>query len=259
MSLEALKEAHLLIKAGNKAAAYPIIIEYVRENPTDYRGWWLLANAVERKELRIKALEKVLAIKPDHTAAQQALKLMGGTSSDNTGLSDRDIPGKPRKSKRGKNNTFIYIGVGILAFVLICGGISFVVQRSIQGALTTITQDIDYSGSVASHSDTVINRGSLTRGQSQNGTVDTFDDDGWFFNGTSGQSITIEASARDSDLDTELFLYNPSGELIANNDDIDLLNGNFDSRIMLTLEQDGVYSVVVSAFGLGGSYTILVR
>lgn len=259
MSLEALKEAHSLIKAGNKAAAYPIVIEYVRENPTDYQGWWLLANAVERKELRIKALEKVLAIKPDHTVAQQALKLMGGTPSKNTGLSDRDIPGKPRKSKRGKNNVFIYIGAGILAFVLICGGISFAVQRSIQGALTTITQDIDYSGSVASHSDTVINRGNLTRGQSQNGNVDTFDDDGWVFNGTSGQSITIEASARDNDLDTELFLYSPSGELIANNDDIDLLNGNFDSRITLTLEQDGVYSVVVSAFGLGGSYTILVR
>jgi hypothetical protein len=47
--------------------------------------------------------------------------------------------------------------------------------------------------------------------------------------------------------------------LIAENDDINLLQGDMNSRISLTLPASGKYTIIVSAFGQGGDYDISVR
>ncbi len=47
--------------------------------------------------------------------------------------------------------------------------------------------------------------------------------------------------------------------MIAENDDINLLQGNTNSRISITLPVSGKYTIIVSAFGNGGDYEISVR
>jgi hypothetical protein len=105
----------------------------------------------------------------------------------------------------------------------------------------------------------VIQKGSINVGGTVNNTVDTFDDDGWLLAGSAGQRITIDLVATDGQLDPQLYLYAPDGRLIAENDDIDFMNDNMNSRITISLPENGTYGIVVSAFGSGGSYQLSVR
>ncbi len=98
-------------------------------------------------------------------------------------------------------------------------------------------------------------RGSLTYGQALQSTVDTFKDDSWTFTGTEGDTVTIEADANIDNLDTQIELYDTSRKQIAQNDDIDF-GTNKNSRITLKLTKTGTYTIVVSAFGSGGAYTL---
>jgi len=100
-------------------------------------------------------------------------------------------------------------------------------------------------------------RGAVQIGQTVTGTVDTFVDDSWTFSGTAGTTITIVLNATDDTLDPQLELYSPGGVMIAENDDIDG-SSNRNSRIQITLPETGLYTIVVSAFGTGGSYELTV-
>jgi hypothetical protein len=101
-------------------------------------------------------------------------------------------------------------------------------------------------------------RGSVEPGQTVQGTVDTFDPDGWAFSGSEGRQITIELNARSDDLDPQLYFYNADGQLIAENDDT-VFGESLNSRIEFTLTYSGTYTIVVSAFGSGGDYELTVR
>ncbi len=99
------------------------------------------------------------------------------------------------------------------------------------------------------------NRGSLSYGQVLSNTVAGTKDDSWTFTGKAGDQVTIEADASNESLDPQLALYDTSRRQIAQNDDIDF-GTNKNARLIVTLPETGTYTIVVSAFGSGGAYTL---
>lgn len=160
--------------------------------------------------------------------------------------------------------------IGCAACMLLSGG---TIGTLVSGVLGTLTADPDLANTIGTLvnltpeannlgsqlSGNFTDRGTIERGQTLNASVDSLVDDGWTFDGTSGDSVTIEVRARDSALDPQLYLYDPQRLMIAENDDINLLQGNTNSRISITLPVSGKYTIIVSAFGNGGDYEISVR
>lgn len=75
------------------------------------------------------------------------------------------------------------------------------------------------------------------------------------FEGTAGQTITITLDS--TDFDPVLTLLDPSETEIAFNDDF---GGSLNSKIIITLPEDGTYTVVARSFSdEGGDYDLVVR
>ena len=72
-----------------------------------------------------------------------------------------------------------------------------------------------------------------------------------------GKACVIDMKS--SDLDSYLKLYDPAGELVAENDDFTL--GNFDSRIVYMPKESGVYRIAATSFKQRGrgAYTLTIR
>ncbi|HEV2800668.1 MAG TPA: pre-peptidase C-terminal domain-containing protein [Pyrinomonadaceae bacterium] len=83
--------------------------------------------------------------------------------------------------------------------------------------------------------------------------------DEYTFNGTAGQQVTINMSSLN--FDTVLYLLNPSGTTVAFNDDIDPNIPNRNSRIVFTLQQSGVHSILANSFAPEerGNYTLTLE
>ncbi|MEL7070996.1 MAG: PPC domain-containing protein [Cyanobacteria bacterium J06581_3] len=80
-------------------------------------------------------------------------------------------------------------------------------------------------------------------------------EDAYPFDGTAGQTMTIELQSEE--FDTILLLKGPDGEVLTSNDDF---GGTLNSTIVIELPEDGTYSAIASSFsGQGGSYQIEVR
>lgn len=100
-------------------------------------------------------------------------------------------------------------------------------------------------------------------GQTQTGQLEATDQtlefgefvDTYQFTGSAAQIIEINLSS--TDFDTFLMLTNDSG-FQADNDDVE--PGNFNSRLVVTLPQDGQYSIGVTSYAPGemGAYTFSV-
>ena len=75
------------------------------------------------------------------------------------------------------------------------------------------------------------------------------------FEGQSGQEVTIEA--RSDEFDTRIALEDPTGTVVAENDDY---GSGTDSRIIRTLDDDGTYTVYVSGYweDSEGLYTLMI-
>ena len=101
-------------------------------------------------------------------------------------------------------------------------------------------------------------RGPLMPNQTGRAEVDTFVDDSWIFNADAGAAYTVEVIATDSDLDPQLAVYGADSQLVGANDDIDGMD-NLNSRLQFTASQNGIYTIIVSAFGQGGGYEVIVR
>lgn len=101
-------------------------------------------------------------------------------------------------------------------------------------------------------------RGKIEIDRPLTGNVDTFDDDFYTLAVNDRQSLTIEVNATPgSDVDPQLYVYDASYNLVAENDDISLSDNNFNSRLTVTLAP-GAYYIVISAFGSGGAYEVSV-
>ena len=163
----------------------------------------------------------------------------------------------PRRS--GANPVLVIVIIfGVIGAVacIACVALSTQLGQVFEGVVLTVTAMPEFSTLAASQSlpDDLNHRGSLGYGQQAQRTVDTFTDDGWTFSGRSGDRVTIEADAADGDLDPQLTLFDSSGKRVAENDDLSGSNNN--ARITITLPRTGTYTIVVSAFGSGGSYIL---
>jgi hypothetical protein len=69
-----LREAYERIKAGKRAEAAQILQPYLREHPQDADAWWLMAHAVSQPDARLKCLEEVVALDPNHPKAGAKLE-----------------------------------------------------------------------------------------------------------------------------------------------------------------------------------------
>ena len=101
-------------------------------------------------------------------------------------------------------------------------------------------------------------RGSIRPGESMRANVDTFVSDSWTFQGNPGQRYVVEVTAMDETLDPKVAVYDHDNRLIAENDDIDFAD-NTNSRVEFSVSESTTYTIVVSAFGAGGSYELRVR
>ena len=303
MSSEPLQEAYRLIREGSTQDAVRILVPLVRADPLNPDAWWLLANAVENREQKQQALERVLKLRPGDSAAQTMLdRLTGGRSAapakakrtprsaipapipvpaGDDEFTDIDaIPSGRVKVRRSRSSplTFILALIGLLTVVscAICLVITAVSLPSIttivQGVVLTITVEpfvISVPGLATPAAPTLTAapetlpdnlqlQGSIQPGQVTQNTINTFRDDGWTYSASANQHIIVEVDAVDFKLDPHLYLYDPTGLLIAENDDIDG-STNRNARIDLTLPSAGTYTIRVSAFADGGAYKLTLE
>lgn len=289
-----LKQAYRLVKNGEKQRALNILTAVLRTDRNNANAWWLVAHASTDKDQQIQALEQVLRLKPDHTKASQMLDQLLPVDEDPfidlfddgedpfsgvSSASTYEISGKPllgdqprqvvvTKSK-GTNPIvlfFAFIGVVIVGGCAFClfatvGSVGFI-DTVVEEVLENTTfepgdSDFDFSFNSGELEDAV-DRGTIEQGQTRTGNVDTFENDAWTFSGSEGSEIMIELNETDGLLDPELFLFGANGELIAENDDINLSSGNYNSLIQVRLPRTEIYTIVVSAFGSGGTYELTV-
>jgi hypothetical protein len=277
MASSTLKEAYRLIKAGAHDEAKAMLKPYLQEHPKDPNGWWLMSYAVTNVDKRRQMLERVVELDPDFGPAQDALDRLDSAAADDyypSSKSPASASSSAKKSaKQGGSNALVIVGVVLIVTAVIVLGCGMAFRAGVGGledlanqiaANVTVEHSSGGGGgsggsagnAFSGHGWDVINKGGISPGQTVNGNVDTFDDDGWVLTVSSRQQVTIEVNAT-GDLDTELYLYDSSGRLIEENDDIDFMD-NTDSRIKRTLDP-GTYGVVVSAFGGGGGYRLSVR
>lgn len=68
-----LKEVYQLIKSGKKQQARQILMPILKVEKDNSTAWFLMANAVDKQDQQVKALQKVLNLRPDHQKAQEML------------------------------------------------------------------------------------------------------------------------------------------------------------------------------------------
>ncbi len=280
MSGQTVRTAYQLIKSGQKAEAASQLRNLLDHEPDNADAWWLLAMAsTEPADIR-RALEFDLQLRPDHEAAQKALAALNRKypppaaeeSDDFDALFPAEYVAAPRASqstkaaqpakKKNDQAWLLYgtIAVGVLFVCTIC----YALVRETTRAVTEVVSSEEFAGLQAIVAEAAAyqtvpedaNReGNISVGETKPERVDTFIDDVWTFAGRPGQRVTIRLEARDETLDPQLFLYDPDGYLIAANDDR-IPEYDFNAEIQMVLTAEGRHTIVVSAFGEGGAYTL---
>ena len=100
-----LKEAYGLIKSGDKAAARDVLVAYLDDMPNDANAWWLMANALEDREMRKESLERVLELNPGFEQAEKALAKLTHAASV---PEKRKTPPTSSEPKRKMGGSTIY-------------------------------------------------------------------------------------------------------------------------------------------------------
>jgi hypothetical protein len=109
------------------------------------------------------------------------------------------------------------------------------------------TMSVGETGSILP-SDVVEDQGEIGYGEVVSQSLPLRVDHQWQFTGEAGDTVIIDLSAVENSIDPQLALLDPSGAIIAENDDVDL-SQNRNSHIEFTLPESGTYSILVSAFG----------
>jgi hypothetical protein len=292
-----LQQAYDLIRTNRKSEAQALLMPILKADEDNANAWWLLANALtDPAEIR-EALENVLRLRPGDAKAQKMLSDLNARSPaddfpmEETGfggmpapeMSDwmSDLPEKPKRGGQpvvvkpsgggGTNPLVIILAiVGVLAvigcavcFLLPTIGISLFGQQIFEQVMTQAPELQEIFETITAMpggnvlSGNLRSRGSIEYGQTVRGTVDTFDDDGWTFQGSAGDRVTIQVNATDNDLDPEVYLLNASNQQLGYDDDGGSTAAN--SELVVTLPANGAYTIRVSAFGQGGDYELILR
>ncbi|MEO0536417.1 MAG: trypsin-like peptidase domain-containing protein [Cyanobacteria bacterium P01_A01_bin.123] len=114
------------------------------------------------------------------------------------------------------------------------------------------------SSTATNPSDTYLlqEQGTLAEGDDRLGDDSLFDT--YTFQGEAGQQVTVTMES--PDFDTFLVLLDPSGQPIADNDDI-VAGSNLNSQITITLPQSGAYRIIANSYDASGQgrYLLTVR
>lgn len=298
---EKLQEAYRLIRKGQQQDAVRMLVPLVRAQPRNADAWWLLANALENNDQKLKAVQEVLKIRPDDTAAQKlydrlaprpstpaaaaspASPMADDMPSDDIDLDDDDPFDEPEQPQRVRVHkarrsgssplTIILALIGLLTVIscAACLGIAVIGTPAITQVVNDIVQTVTFEPSFATLANLAVTapapqpmptdmqkRGAIRLGETKQAVLDDFRDDSWTFSADANVHVIIELYSNDAALDPHLYLYDPSGKLIAENDDI---NGqdNRNSRLDLTLATSGLYTIRVGQFNGGGAYALSVR
>jgi hypothetical protein len=194
-------------------------------------------------------------------------------------FTDADVPAKRTATPEKKRTSPWLIAALIIGVVALigCGACLFITAQgaSIFGAafndvLLTITADPDAFATIvavsgnnsssggSSFQGSTNARGNIESGQSLIANVDTFTDDSWTFTAEAGTRYEIQVNAREDGLDPQLYVYGVDNQLVVENDDIDGLS-NTNSLASFTASSSGRHTIVISAFGSGGSYEVILR
>ncbi len=89
MSKSLLAQAHQALKAGDRQTAVNFSRQAINQNRDDWRGWWLLAHAVESKDYQLQSLEQVLVLNPGYEPAETMLSDIQAGRTPSTPLTDK--------------------------------------------------------------------------------------------------------------------------------------------------------------------------
>lgn len=73
-----LDQAIELVEAGDTVQAARLVKDYLRENPKDPAGWWVLAQVTEDASKQMEWVKRVLRLQPDHAEARALMIELGG-------------------------------------------------------------------------------------------------------------------------------------------------------------------------------------
>lgn len=76
MSEDMLQEAVEAMKGGDRRRASRLLGQVVAGDPGNLAAWWYLAAVLEDAEQRIKCLQQVLRLRPDHAEARRLIALL---------------------------------------------------------------------------------------------------------------------------------------------------------------------------------------
>jgi hypothetical protein len=98
----------------------------------------------------------------------------------------------------------------------------------------------------------------LTFGETETAVLDDPDAaHNWLFQGTAGQTVTITVESPIDEADPAAVLLDPAGNVLIQEDD-NYGPDEFDVQIVITLPQEGTYTVRVTTFD-GGEYQITIQ
>lgn len=72
-----LQQAIVATRSGRKKDAQHLLIDILRDNPSDADAWYLLSQLVESESRQVSYLEKTVEIDPGHPKAKQRLMQLG--------------------------------------------------------------------------------------------------------------------------------------------------------------------------------------
>ncbi|GAB4570830.1 MAG: hypothetical protein Kow0077_05930 [Anaerolineae bacterium] len=180
-------------------------------------------------------------------------------------------PARAARSSKGKGGTnplvllLAVIGAISLLVCLACGVVSLAapaILNQIGGTIMNQVNSPEFLTTLESFGqgslDTAVNRGSLGYGETRRDTLGAGQTHAWTFSGNAGDQITIDMIATGGDLDPYLSLYDPSGNLIATDDDS---GSDFNAQLSIRLPGGGTYTIAASSFfeTSSGSYELHLR
>ncbi len=159
-SSELIDKAIAEAKSGNKAGAKKILVQVVKNEPSNAQAWYLLSWVVDEKEQIIYCLNKVLEIIPDNSQAKARLRKLQEESTPipsiqlqtttpkppipvQTTTPEPSIPTHTTKKKSGLDKRIVIVIAGILGFCIILAGVCFGINAL--GLFTTPTPTIEVS------------------------------------------------------------------------------------------------------------------
>ena len=98
-------------------------------------------------------------------------------------------------------------------------------------------------------------RGPIIRGQAVTGTIGLRRLEGWALAGQSGDTYLLDFENRGGRYSWQMAVYGPDQQLFAFTADSDIGYADF-TQLELNLPQDGTYTIVLSAVGEDGKYSL---